>query len=55
VHPNPAEVHSDGSQAIGLEDFSAIVADARALCALDGRTLVQPSREAALRGAQNTP
>jgi 3-deoxy-7-phosphoheptulonate synthase len=55
VHPNPAEVHSDGSQAIGLEDFSAIAADARALCALDGRTLVQPTRDAARRGAPNTP
>ena len=45
VHPSPAEVHSDGSQAIGLEDFSAIAADARALAALDGRTVVQPARK----------
>jgi 3-deoxy-7-phosphoheptulonate synthase len=46
VHPDPGEVHSDGAQAIGLEDFSAIAADARALAALDGRTVVQPGREA---------
>ena len=46
VHPEPGETHSDGSQAIGLEDFSALVADARALAALDGRVLVAPSRPA---------
>jgi len=45
VHPSPSEVHSDGEQAIGLEDFSAVAADARALAALDGRTVVQPARE----------
>jgi 3-deoxy-7-phosphoheptulonate synthase len=55
VHPNPAEVHSDGSQAIGLEDFSAIAADARALCAIDGRTLVQPSREPARPAGRASP
>jgi len=45
-------VHSDGEQAIGLEDFSAIAADARALAALDGRSLVQPARETARASAQ---
>ena len=36
-----------GEQAIGLEDFSQIAADARALAALDGRSVVQPAREPA--------
>ncbi len=40
VHPAPAEVHSDGSQAIGLGEFEALVGDAKALCDLDGRTLI---------------
>lgn len=40
VHPAPAEVHSDGQQAIGLSEFGALCADAEALCGLDGRTLV---------------
>ncbi|MEO0660558.1 MAG: 3-deoxy-7-phosphoheptulonate synthase [Planctomycetota bacterium] len=44
VHPAPAEVHSDGRQAIGLDEFERLVADADALCALDGRTLLGPSR-----------
>jgi 3-deoxy-7-phosphoheptulonate synthase len=50
VHPSPTEVHSDGAQAIGLEDFSAIAADARALAALDGRSVVLPER-----GPVNSP
>ncbi|MEM9379730.1 MAG: 3-deoxy-7-phosphoheptulonate synthase [Planctomycetota bacterium] len=40
VHPAPAEVHSDGRQALGLDEFGALVRDAHALCALDGRRLV---------------
>ena len=40
VHPAPAEVHSDGRQAIGLAEFDALCVDARALCALDERTFV---------------
>lgn len=40
VHPAPEEVHSDGSQALGLDAFEGLVSDARALCALDGRTLI---------------
>jgi len=40
VHPAPGEVHSDGAQAVGLDAFARIVADVRALCAIDGRTLV---------------
>jgi 3-deoxy-7-phosphoheptulonate synthase len=47
VHPHPAEVHSDGAQAIGLEDFSILASDARALAALDGRSVVQPGRVSA--------
>ena len=39
VHPAPSEVHSDGRQALGLGEFERLVADTRALCALDGRTL----------------
>ncbi|MEM6672138.1 MAG: 3-deoxy-7-phosphoheptulonate synthase [Planctomycetota bacterium] len=41
VHTAPEEVHSDGGQAIGLDEFSALVGDAEALCALDGRTLLR--------------
>ncbi|MEO0649824.1 MAG: 3-deoxy-7-phosphoheptulonate synthase [Planctomycetota bacterium] len=41
-HPRPAEVHSDGAQAISLQELAAIVADARALTELDGRLLVAP-------------
>lgn len=40
VHPAPGEVHSDGAQAVDLDTFAGIVVDARALCALDGRTLL---------------
>ncbi|MEM1449333.1 MAG: 3-deoxy-7-phosphoheptulonate synthase [Planctomycetota bacterium] len=40
VHPAPAEVHSDGQQAIGLDEFGALVRDAEALCVLDDRRLV---------------
>ena len=40
VHPAPSEVHSDGQQAIGLDEFEALVGDARALSAMDGRTVV---------------
>ena len=39
VHSAPAEAHSDGLQAIGLEEFARIVQDARAIGALDGRQL----------------
>jgi 3-deoxy-7-phosphoheptulonate synthase len=46
VHSAPHEAHSDGSQAIDPEGFSAIAADARALAALDGRALVEPGRAA---------
>lgn len=40
VHPAPAEVHSDGRQAIDLAEFERLVADTRALVGLDGRRLV---------------
>ena len=42
VHPAPEEVHSDGQQAIGLDEFGGLVDDAAALCSLDGRTLITP-------------
>ena len=51
VHPAPAEVHSDGQQAIGLDEFGALVQDAEVLCALDGRRListVDPERQPSL-------
>jgi 3-deoxy-7-phosphoheptulonate synthase len=42
VHPDPGEVHSDGSQAVLPAEFSAIVSDAVAIAALDGRRIAQP-------------
>jgi 3-deoxy-7-phosphoheptulonate synthase len=46
VHPEPSEVHSDGAQAVDYAELERIVSDARALAALDGRTLVTPEKEA---------
>jgi 3-deoxy-7-phosphoheptulonate synthase len=43
VHPDPSEVHSDGAQAIALEEFARLVDDARGLVALDGRRLAAPA------------
>jgi 3-deoxy-7-phosphoheptulonate synthase len=40
VHPDPSEVHSDGSQAVSPETFGLIVADALAIAALDSRRVV---------------
>lgn len=40
VHTAPSEAHCDGHQAIHLEEFARIAADARAIAALDARTLV---------------
>ena len=40
VHPDPSEVHSDGSQAVSPEMFGDIVKDALALAALDGKRVV---------------
>ena len=45
THPNPAEVHSDGAQAVSLETFAAIARDARQLIQLDGRVFSEPSPE----------
>lgn len=39
VHPDPIEVHSDGPQALSLEEFARLAQDARALCELFGRRL----------------
>jgi 3-deoxy-7-phosphoheptulonate synthase len=48
VHPDPSEVHSDGSQAILPSAFGAIVDDAVAIAALDNRRVIlaQPLRAA---------
>lgn len=43
VHPDPSEVHSDGSQAVLPETFGQIAADTRTIAALDARRLVEPS------------
>ena len=45
THPNPAEVHSDGAQAVSLSTFADIARDARQLIQLDGRVFSEPSPE----------
>jgi 3-deoxy-7-phosphoheptulonate synthase len=45
VHPEPAEVHCDGHQAIGFAELERVVDDLRALCALDQRALVTPAAQ----------
>ncbi|MEM7310169.1 MAG: 3-deoxy-7-phosphoheptulonate synthase [Planctomycetota bacterium] len=45
VHPDPSEVHSDGAQALPLDEFARLVEDVRALVRLDGRRLVAPRTE----------
>ncbi len=45
VHPDPSEVHSDGAQALPLDEFRRLVRDVRALVDLDGRIFVAPERE----------
>ncbi len=47
VHPDPSEVHSDGSQAVLPATFGEIAADAAAIAALDGRRVVAPSTSGA--------
>jgi 3-deoxy-7-phosphoheptulonate synthase len=49
VHPEPAEAHSDASQAIDAATLAAIAADVRALAALDGRSLVEAESALGLR------
>ena len=49
VHPSPHEVHSDGAQAIGFDEFAALASDVRAIAGLDGRRLV--AAETALSAA----
>ena len=48
VNSRPADAHSDGAQAVSIEEFETIVSDARALCELDGRRLqtAEPVRSA---------
>jgi len=43
VHPDPSEVHSDAAQALALDEFARVVADARALAELDDRCLIEPN------------
>lgn len=43
VHPDPSEVHSDGSQAVLPATFGEIVADTRVIAGLDRRRVVGPS------------
>ncbi len=45
VHPSPGEARSDGEQAVSLEEFGSIVEDARAIGALDGRSVCAPGAE----------
>ncbi|MCE9595485.1 MAG: 3-deoxy-7-phosphoheptulonate synthase [Planctomycetes bacterium] len=49
VHPHPEFTHSDGEQAIDLEEFRLVAADARAIAALDGREVVAPRTQGAKR------
>lgn len=37
VHPRPAEAHSDGAQAISIDELAQVATDMRALLDLDGR------------------
>jgi 3-deoxy-7-phosphoheptulonate synthase len=42
VHPAPGEVHSDGAQAISLEELDVVAREARALLGLLGKGLAAP-------------
>ena len=42
VHPAPDEAHSDGAQAISVEEFARIGEDARILASMDDRRLILP-------------
>ncbi len=43
VHPDPIHALSDADQAILPDEFDRVAADTRALLALDGRTLAEPT------------
>jgi len=45
VHPDPSEVHSDGEQAVSIEDFGQLIEAVRDLVKLDGRRLITPNLE----------
>ena len=47
VHPRPAEAHSDGAQAISVDELEHVASDMRALLELDDRCFVAPRRERA--------
>ncbi|MBL8859569.1 MAG: 3-deoxy-7-phosphoheptulonate synthase [Planctomycetes bacterium] len=49
VHPDPSEVHSDGSQAVSPETFAQIVADSLVIAALDEKRVVLPEPVRATR------
>ncbi|MFT7668270.1 MAG: 3-deoxy-7-phosphoheptulonate synthase [Planctomycetota bacterium] len=42
VHPNPEEAHSDGAQAISIQELGRIAAETRAIAAIDDRYFVEP-------------
>lgn len=46
VHLDPSAALSDGQQAVGPEELGGLVADAYALCQMDGRTLLIGDRAA---------
>lgn len=47
VHPRPAEAHSDGAQAISVDELALVASDMRALLELEDRAFVTPGLERA--------
>ncbi|MFT4538510.1 MAG: 3-deoxy-7-phosphoheptulonate synthase [Planctomycetota bacterium] len=50
VHPAPAEVRSDGAQAVSLQCFESIVRDTEVLAEMDGRRLLRSTHSEARPG-----
>ncbi len=55
VHLDPSAALSDGQQAIGPNEFEALVADAGVLCELDGRTLLTGEHQVPHPSLPKTP
>ncbi len=55
VHPRPETTHCDAMQALPPADFSRLMADVRALAAMDGRQLASPPALAPAASAQSVP
>ena len=55
VHLDPSAALSDGQQAIGPDEFEALVTDAGVLCELDGRTLLTGSFQVPQSSSPKTP